>query len=173
VSLLHQAPFNVLHSASVSLILRRTSAILFLITCGCTPFRDRTRFCFYDEHEFVSTLPALVSLPEYLSLFRRVIIRFVASQLRLRNVAFQSQQLSAYPRRVSSPSLFSLLQTWRHSKRLNMTTPRPRATNMLPYLSSVECGMKNTRIHLRFPVSDERRRLREQDVSTLYYNGSD
>jgi hypothetical protein len=44
---------------------------------------------------------------------------------------------------------------------------------MLPYLSSVECGVKNTRIYLRVPVSDERRRLREQDVSTLYYNGSD
>jgi hypothetical protein len=168
VSLLHQAPFNVLHSASVSLVVRRTSAILFLITCGCVPYRDRTRFCFYDEHEFVSTLPALVSLPEYLSLFRGVIIRFVASQLRLRNVAFQSQQLSAYPRRFPHPRCLVCC-------RLGATPSdsRPRATNMLPYLSSVECGVLNTRIHLRVPVSDERRRLREQDVSTLYYNGSD
>jgi hypothetical protein len=132
VSLLHQAPFNVLHSASVSLIVRRTSAILFLITCGCVPYRDRTRFCFYDEHEFVSTLPALVSLPEYLSLFRRVIIRFVASQLRLRNVAFQSQQLSAYPRRVSSPSLFGWFVC---SKRLK-TSSHQHAT--LPFI----CGMR-------------------------------
>jgi hypothetical protein len=33
--------------------------------------------------------------------------------------------------------------------------------------------MKSTRIYLKVPVFDERRRLQEQDVSTLYYNGND